>query len=71
MTAAADVSKGQTYMSYKGEHQTLTEQSMRHHVCPSDTWTCDHITDYPAPRYCNICCIQGHICCLTLHVHVI
>ncbi len=37
MTAVADVSKGQTDMSYKGELQTLTKLSMRHHVCPSET----------------------------------
>ncbi len=30
MTAVADVSKGQTNMSYKGELQTLTKLSMRH-----------------------------------------
>ncbi len=37
MTAATDVSKGQTDMSYKDELQTLTKQIMRHQVCPSKT----------------------------------
>ncbi len=36
MTAVVDVSKGQTEMSYQGEHQPLAKQSMRHHVCPTD-----------------------------------
>ncbi len=36
-TAVADVSKGKTDMSYKGELQTLTKLSMRHQVCPSET----------------------------------
>ncbi len=36
-TAVADVSKGQTDMSYKGELQILTKLSMRHQVCPSET----------------------------------
>ncbi len=39
MTAVADVIKGQTDMSYKGEHQTLTKQSTRHQVCPGETCT--------------------------------
>ncbi len=33
MRTVADVRKGQTYMSYKGEHQMLTKQSIRHQVC--------------------------------------
>ncbi len=33
MTAVADISKGQTNMSYKGECQTLTKLSMKHQVC--------------------------------------
>ncbi len=37
MSAAANVSKGQTYISYKGELQTLNKQSMRHNVCPGET----------------------------------
>ncbi len=37
MTTVADVSQGQTDMSYKGEFQTLTTLSMRHQVCPSET----------------------------------
>ncbi len=40
--AVADVTKGQTDMSYKGELQPLTRLSMRHHVCPSET--CGTIT---------------------------
>ncbi len=36
-TAAADVSKGQTDISHKGELQTLTKLSMRHQICPSET----------------------------------
>ncbi len=36
-TAVANVSKGQTDMSYKGELQILTKLSMRHQVCPSET----------------------------------
>ncbi len=36
-TDVADVSKGQTDMSYKGELQTLTKLSMRHQVCHSET----------------------------------
>ncbi len=32
-TAVADVSIGQTDMSYKGELQTLTKLSRRHEVC--------------------------------------
>ncbi len=32
ITTAVDVSKGQTDMSYKGELQTLTKESMRHQV---------------------------------------
>ncbi len=35
-TAVADVSKGQTNMSHKGEIQTLTKLSMRHQVGPSE-----------------------------------
>ncbi len=34
MTAIADVRKGQTCMSFKGEHQARTKQWLRHHVCP-------------------------------------
>ncbi len=34
MTAVADVSKGQTDMSYKGELQTLTKLSMRPVIQP-------------------------------------
>ncbi len=37
MTAFADISKGQTGMSYKGELQRLTKQSMIHQVCPGET----------------------------------
>ncbi len=37
MAAVADVSKGQTDMSYKGGLQTLTKLSMRHQVCPGET----------------------------------
>ncbi len=37
ITAAADVSKGQTDMSYKGELQTFAKHSMRQQVCPSET----------------------------------
>ncbi len=37
MTAVADVGKGQTDMSHKGEFQTLTKLNMRHQVCPSET----------------------------------
>ncbi len=33
----ADVIKGQTDISYKGELQTLSKLSMRHQVCPSET----------------------------------
>ncbi len=33
----ADNRKGQTDMPYHGEHQTLTKQSIRQHVCPSET----------------------------------
>ncbi len=33
MTAIAYVNKGQTEMTYQGEHQTLTKQSVRHQVC--------------------------------------
>ncbi len=36
LTAVADVSKGQTDMTYQGEHQTLPKQSMIHQVCPSE-----------------------------------
>ncbi len=36
-TAVANVSKGQTDMSHKGELQTLTKLSMRHQVYPNDT----------------------------------
>ncbi len=36
-TAVANVSKGQTDMSHKGEHQKLTKLSMRHQVSPSET----------------------------------
>ncbi len=36
-TAVANVSKGQTDMSYKGELQILTKLSMRHQVCPGET----------------------------------
>ncbi len=38
MKAVADVSKGQTDMSYDGKLQTLTKLSMRHQVCPSETF---------------------------------
>ncbi len=37
MIAVADVSKGQTDMSYKSELQTLTKLSLRHQVCPGKT----------------------------------
>ncbi len=37
MTAVADVDKGQTDISYKGELQTLSTQSMGHQVCPCET----------------------------------
>ncbi len=37
MTAVDDVRKGQTYMLYKGEHQTLIKLSMRHQVCAAET----------------------------------
>ncbi len=37
MTNIADVSKGQTDMSYKGELQTPTKVSMRQQICPSQT----------------------------------
>ncbi len=37
MTAVADVSKGKTDISYKGELQTLTKLNMRHQVCPGET----------------------------------
>ncbi len=36
-TAAADVRKGQTDMSHKGELQPLSKLSMRHQVCHSET----------------------------------
>ncbi len=36
-TAVANVSKWQTYMSHKGELQTLTKLSMRHQACLSET----------------------------------
>ncbi len=36
MTAVADVSRGQTDISYKGELQTVTKLCMRHHVCPGE-----------------------------------
>ncbi len=36
MISAADVSKGQTDMSYKGELHTLTKQSMRRQVFPRE-----------------------------------
>ncbi len=36
-TAFANVSKGQTDMSHKGELQTLAKLSMRHQVCPCET----------------------------------
>ncbi len=40
MTAVTDVSKGQTYMSYIGELQTLTKLNIRHKVCPGENcWT--------------------------------
>ncbi len=37
LRVCADVSKGQTDVSYKGELQTLTKLSIRHQVCPSET----------------------------------
>ncbi len=37
MSAVANVSKGQTDMSYKRELQTLTELGMRQQVCPGET----------------------------------
>ncbi len=36
-TAVADVIKGQTNMSHKGELQTLTKLNMKHQVCPGET----------------------------------
>ncbi len=48
LTAVADVSKGQTDMPYQGAHQTLTEHSMRHQVCPSETcWKTISISAVP------------------------
>ncbi len=43
MTAVADVSKGQTDMSTKGELQTLAKHSMRHQVCPAKNMLYNHI----------------------------
>ncbi len=37
MTAVADIRKVQADISYKGEHQTLTKQGMRHQICPGET----------------------------------
>ncbi len=37
MTAVANVKKGQADISYKGELQTLTKQSMRHQFFPGET----------------------------------
>ncbi len=39
MTYVADESKGQTDMTYKGELQTLTKLSIRHQVCPGETYS--------------------------------
>ncbi len=36
MIAIDNVRKGQTYMSYNGELQTLTKLSMRHQVWPGE-----------------------------------
>ncbi len=38
MIVVANVGKGQTDMSYKGELQTLTKLSMGHQVCPGETY---------------------------------
>ncbi len=46
MTTVADVIKGQTDMAYKGEQQTLTKQSMRHLICPCETWKLKHLSNY-------------------------
>ncbi len=45
ITAVADVCKGQTHMSHKGELQTLTKLSMRHNVCPGET-CCTPISEF-------------------------
>ncbi len=37
MTAVADVRQGHIDIQYKGEHQTLTNQCMRQHVCLDET----------------------------------
>ncbi len=37
LTAVADGSNGQTDVPYQCDRETLTEQRMRHHVCPSET----------------------------------
>ncbi len=37
LTVVVVANKGQTDMPYQGEHHTLTEQSMRHQVCPGET----------------------------------
>ncbi len=37
MTDVADVRKGHTAMPYRGDHQTLTEQSMRYQISPVET----------------------------------
>ncbi len=37
MTVIADVIKGKTDMSCKGQLQTLAKLSMRHQVCPGET----------------------------------
>ncbi len=50
-TAVADISKGQTDMSYKSELQTLTKLSMRHQVCHSET--CQALV-LPIFDYCDV-----------------
>ncbi len=38
MIAAADIRIMQTDMPYKGEDQLFTKQSMKHQVCPDETY---------------------------------
>ncbi len=65
LTAVGDVRKGKTDMPYLGEHQTVTEQSMRHQVCPSETCCTERSMRHhvcPSETCCTEQSMRHHVC---------
>ncbi len=67
MTVVAYIRKGQTDMLYKGEHQTLTKQSMRHQACSGAT-CCTIISESAITMLMSS---DKGICGVTYHVTII